>query len=123
MLRRRPKHRGHRARYLLRMITCVIRYDLDPYAGPAFERYARAWGEVIPRCGAQLVGYFAPHEGSATLAYGIYAIADLAAYEAYRARLRADPQGRENYAFAARERFIRSEDRTFLRRVDTVVAP
>ncbi|MFA6116641.1 MAG: NIPSNAP family protein [Sphingomonas sp.] len=100
------------------MITCFIRYEIDPFNVPAFERYARTWGEAIPRCGAELIGYFAPHEGSATTAYGVYSIADLAAYEAYRARLKADPLGQENYAFAHAERFIRREDRLFLRRVD-----
>ncbi|MBN8849591.1 MULTISPECIES: NIPSNAP family protein [unclassified Sphingomonas] len=95
------------------MITCVIRYEIDPYKLPAFEEYARNWGEVIPRCGADLIGYFAPHEGTTTTAYGIYSIADLAAYEAYRARIRADPLGRENFALSARERFIRREERQF----------
>lgn len=97
------------------MITCFIRYEIDPFKTAAFERYAKAWGEAIPRCGADLIGYFAPHEGSATTAYGVYNIADLAAYQAYRARLAADPLGRENYEFARRERFILKEDRIFLR--------
>ena len=97
------------------MITCFIRYEIDPFKLDAFDQYARNWGEAIPRCGADLTGYFAPHEGSATTAYGVYSIADLAAYEAYRARLRADPLGRENYEFAKREQFIRREDRIFLR--------
>ncbi|MEG3144893.1 NIPSNAP family protein [Sphingomonas sp. RT2P30] len=99
------------------MITCFIRYEIDPFKTAAFEHYARNWGEAIPRCGADLIGYFAPHEGSATTAYGVYSIADLAAYEAYRARLRTDPLGRDNYAFAQAERFIRREDRLFLRKV------
>jgi hypothetical protein len=97
------------------MITCFIRYQIDPYKRAAFERYAQNWNEAIPRCGADLIGYFAPHEGSATLAYGVYNIESLAAYEAYRARLAADPQGRENYEFAQSEHFILREDRTFLR--------
>lgn len=97
------------------MITCFIRYELDPAKLAAFDQYARNWGEVIPRCGADLIGYFAPHEGSATTAYGVYGIESLAAYERYRARLRDDPLGRENYAFAQREQFIRREDRIFLR--------
>ena len=100
------------------MITCFIRYDIDPCRVDAFDRYARNWGEAIPRCGADLVGYFSPHEGSATTAYGVYSIPDLAAYEAYRAKLRADPLGRENYEFARSESFIRREDRIFLRRSD-----
>jgi hypothetical protein len=97
------------------MLTCLIRYRIDPTKHAAFETYARNWGQAIPRCGADLVGYFAPHEGSASRAYGIYNIESLAAYETYRARLAADPLGRENYAFAMRERFILSEERSFVR--------
>ena len=97
------------------MITCFIRYELDPFKQAAFDEYARNWGQAIPRCGADLIGYFAPHEGSATTAYGIYHIESLAAYEAYRTRLRADALGRANYEFAKREQFIKREDRIFLR--------
>ena len=100
------------------MITCFIRYEIEPTAGDAFGEYARNWGVAIPRCGADLIGYFGPHEGSATTAYGVYSIADLAAYERYRARLRDDPIGRDNFAFAQRERFIRHEERIFLKRAD-----
>ena len=101
------------------MITCFIRYDIDPFKAAAFGESARTWGQAIPRCGADLVGYFAPHEGSATTAYGVYNVASLAAYEAYRAKLRDDPLGRENYEFAKRERFILKEDRVFLRLAST----
>jgi len=98
-------------------ITCVIRYQIDPFKSAEFEQYARTWGQVIPRCGADLIGYFAPHEGSSTTAYGIYSIESLAAYEAYRARLAADPVGRKNYDFARRERFLEREERIFVRLV------
>ncbi len=97
------------------MITCFIRYQIDPFKADAFAEYARNWGQAIPRCGANLIGYFGPHEGSSTTAYGVYSIENLAAYEAYRARLAADPLGRSNYEFARREQFIRSEDRIFLK--------
>jgi len=105
------------------MITCFIRYEIDPFAKDAFAAYARAWGQAIPRCGADLVGYFGPHEGSATTAYGVYNIESLAAYEAYRARLADDPLGRENYAFARREKFILKEERIFLQCVSTPHGP
>ncbi|TIX58252.1 MAG: NIPSNAP family protein [Mesorhizobium sp.] len=104
-------------------ITCFIRYEIDPFGKAAFEEYARNWGEAIPRCGADLIGYFAPHEGSATTAYAAYNIASLAAYEAYRIRLAADPVGRANYEFARRERFILKEDRTFLKLASGPHAP
>ncbi len=97
------------------MLTCIIRYHIDPTKRAAFEQYAQNWGQAIPRCGVDLIGYFAPHEGSTTLAYGIYNIPSLSAYEEYRARLAADPLGRQNYEFAQREKFITSEDRTWLR--------
>jgi hypothetical protein len=100
------------------MITCFIRYDIEPWGRDAFVDYARIWGQAIPDCGADLVGYFAPHEGSATTAYGVYNIESLAEYEAYRARLKDHPLGHKNFAFAQGERFIRREDRIFLARVD-----
>lgn len=99
------------------MLTCIIRYHIDPTKHAEFAEYARNWGEAIPRNGADLVGYFAPHEGSSTLGYGIYNIESLAAYEAYRARLADDPLGKANYEFAQREKFLLREDRTFLKRV------
>ncbi len=105
------------------MITCCIRYEIDPFNVTAFEQYARNWGQAIPRCGADLIGYFAPHEGSSTTAYGLYSVSDFAAYEAYRARLRNDPIGKENYEFARQERFIRREDRIFLRLASSPHAP
>ena len=105
------------------MITCFIRYDIEPHAQEAFAAYARNWGQAIPRCGADLIGYFAPHEGSATTGYGVYSLPDLAAYEAYRARLRDDPAARDNFAFAQKEGFIRREDRLFLRLVSAPHAP
>jgi hypothetical protein len=97
------------------MLTCFIRYHIDPTKKHLFEQYARNWGEAIPRNGADLVGYFAPHEGSSTLAYGVYHIKSLADYEAYRQRLMQDPLGKENYEFAQREKFLLREDRTFLK--------
>jgi len=96
-------------------ITCFIRYQIDPYKQSDFIRYAQNWGQAIPRCGADLIGYFAPHEGSSTTAYGVYNIENLAEYEAYRARLSRDPDGRTNYEFAQEGQFIQSEERIFLK--------
>lgn len=101
------------------MITCIITYDIDPNRRELFDQYARTWGQAIPRCGADLFGYFAPHEGSASTAYGIYTLPSLAAYEDYRARLAQDPLGQQNYEFARREGFIRREDRLFVRCAST----
>jgi len=101
------------------MLTCIIRYQIDPTKKAQFEEYSRNWGQAIPRCGADLIGYYAPHEGSSTLAYGIYNVNSLADYEQYRERLANDPLGKENYAFAQKEKFLLHEDRTFLKLVST----
>lgn len=104
-------------------ITCFIRYEIDLFGKDAFEEYARAWGQAIPRCGADLIGYFSPHEGSATTAYALYTVDSLAAYEAYRARLAEDDGARANFEFARRERFILKEDRIFLKLASAPHAP
>ena len=94
-------------------ITCFIRYRLDPFQRDAFRSYAENWGRIIPRCGGHLVGYFLPHEGTNDEAWGLIAFPSLAAYEAYRARLKADPEARANFDFAAQRRFILREQRSF----------
>jgi hypothetical protein len=100
------------------VITVFIRYRIDPHKREAFERYAQRWLELIPKAGGDLVGYWMPHEGTNDIAFGLISFDSLAAYEAYRARLRADAQCAANFAFAEEERFIASEDRMFLRRVE-----
>jgi hypothetical protein len=98
-------------------ITCCIRYVLDPFKRDAFEEYARRWASIIPRCGGDLVGYFMPHEGTNNIALALISCDSLAAYEAYRTRIFADPDSMANLRFAQEERFILSEERTFLRGV------
>jgi hypothetical protein len=58
-----------------------------------------------------------PHEGTDNIAYGLISFESLAAYEAYRARLKSDSEGAGNFALAQKERFIVSEERAFLRQV------
>ena len=99
-------------------ITCVIRYEIDPFQRDAFKQYAEAWGRIIPRCGGQLVGYFLPHEGTNNVAWGLIAFDSLGAYEAYRTRLKADAEARENFSMAQAKRLILREERTFVEAVD-----
>lgn len=98
-------------------ITVFIRYQIDPFQRDAFEEYARRWMTIIPKCGGNLLGYWMPHEGTNNIAYGLISFDNLAAYEAYRARLRTDSEGAANFRFAEQQRFILSEARTFLRPV------
>ena len=52
------------------------------------------------------------------MGWGLIAFDGLAAYEAYRARLRADPDGREAFESARSKRFVLREERTFVEVVD-----
>ncbi len=99
-------------------ITCFIRYQIDPFQREAFKKYAENWGKVIPRCGGHLVGYFLPYEGTNDIGWGLIAFDSLAAYERYKARLKADPEALQNFAFAAEKRFILREERNFVEVVD-----
>jgi hypothetical protein len=99
-------------------VTVFIRYRLDPFKREAFEAYARRWFTIIPACGGNVVGYWMPHEGTNDIAYGLISFPSLAAYEGYRARLRQDPEGAANFAAAEQQRFIQSEERSFLRQVE-----
>jgi hypothetical protein len=99
-------------------ITVFIRYQIDPFKRDAFEAYARNWLRIIPACGGDLLGYWMPHEGTNNIAFGLISFESLAAYEAYRARLRADPKGAANFRMAEEERFILAEERSFLRQVE-----
>lgn len=96
-------------------ILCCIRYEIDPFKLNEFEAYSKAWAEIIPACGGVLFGYFLPHEGTNNVALGLICFKSLAAYEAYRSRLKTDERGRENFEMAQREKFILREERTFLR--------
>src|SRR2546427_13290773 len=102
ILRYKSKHPGEPAAHDVRRphrtetamtITVFIRYQLDPFKRDAFEAYARRWLTIIPKCGGDLIGYWMPHEGTNNIAYALISFESLAAYEAYRARLRTDSEG------------------------------
>jgi hypothetical protein len=99
-------------------ITVFIRYQLDPFKRDLFEEYALRWLTIIPRCGGDLKGYWMPHEGTNTIAFALVSFESLAAYEAYRARLKTDAESLANFRFAEEQRFILAEERTFLRQVE-----
>ncbi len=95
-------------------LTCVIRYQIDPFQRDAFRQYCASWGTIIPRNGVHLIGYFLPHEGTNDVAWGLIAFDSLAAYEAYKARINADPDARANFEFARSRKLILREERNFV---------
>lgn len=98
-------------------VTCHVRYEIDPAQVEAFEAYAKAWIHLVTRLGGQHHGYWLPHEGANDVAHCLFSFDSLAAYEAYRDRMRADRDCDAAYAFAVRTGCIRRYDRSFLRPV------
>ena len=98
------------------MITCCIRYTLNPHRIADFERYATTWTPIIARCGGDLLGYFLPQLGPNNVALALIEFDSLASYERYREKLLADPDAQENFAHAMQTECIQVEDRCFLRR-------
>jgi hypothetical protein len=103
-------------------ITCIIRYQIDPFQRDGFKKYAENWGRIIPRCGGNLVGYFLPYEGTNDIAWGLIAFESLSAYEAYRTRLKAEKEARENFSMAQSMRLILREERNFVEVVEGTFA-
>lgn len=96
-------------------LTCFIQYKIDPHKKEKFSYYAEKWGEIIPACGGELIGYFMPHEGTNNIAFGLVSFNSLSDYENYRERLKNSTAGQENFQFAQKEQFILEENRTFLK--------
>jgi len=109
---------GPDSKRTLMTIACFIRYQIDPFQRDEFKQYAENWGRIIPRCGGHLIGYFLPYEGTNDVAWGLIAFESLAAYETYRARLKADPDARKNFTLAQTKRLILREERNFVELVD-----
>jgi len=45
------------------MVTCYLRYVIDPYKLAEFEKYGKMWVPLVNKLGGTHHGYFLPHEG------------------------------------------------------------
>lgn len=99
------------------MITCYLRYVIDPYKLEEFEHYAKLWIPLVTRLGGTHHGYFMPHEGASNIALALFSFPSLADYEVYRKRMAEDPDCQAAFAYAEKTRCILSYERTFMRPV------
>jgi hypothetical protein len=99
------------------VVTCYLKYVVDPYKLQDFEEYGRMWIGLVNRLGGVHHGYFMPHEGASNIAYALFSFPSLADYEAYRQKIKTDPACREAFDLAARTRCIVSYERSFMRPV------
>ncbi len=95
------------------MITCTVRYELDPDKLLEFEVYAKAWLHLVPKLGGIHHGYHMPHEGPNDIAYCHFSFASLADYEVYRTEMWDDHECLRAYEHAKHTKCIRRYDRSF----------
>ncbi|QND52420.1 NIPSNAP family protein [Phyllobacterium sp. 628] len=99
------------------MITCYLKYVIDPYKIAEFEEYGRRWIALVTRLGGNHHGYFLPSEGASNIAYAMFSFPSFAAYEDYRHRMAQDPECQELLEIEKSNRSIISYERSFLRPV------
>ena len=99
------------------MITCYLRYTIDPYKLAEFERYARMVIPLAAKYGGTQHGYFLPHEGPNNVAVNLFSFPSLADYERYRTAVREDEVALAAWRYQAETRCILSFERSFMRPV------
>jgi hypothetical protein len=97
------------------MITCYLKYVIDPYKLLEFEHYAKLWIPLVNRMGGIHHGYFMPHEGDNNIAYALFSFESLARYEEYRNEIPIDQECQAALAYAKETRCIFSFERSFMR--------
>lgn len=97
------------------MITCHVKYIIDPYQLAEFEAYSKAWIRIVERLGGSHHGYFLPSEGASNIAYCLFSFGSLAEYERYRQAALNDPESTALVASVVEKKFILSYERSFMR--------
>lgn len=99
------------------MVTCYLRYIIDPFKLREFEHYAKLWIPLVERFGGTHHGYFMPSEGASNVALALFSFPSLALYEEYRQLSLRDPECLAAFAYAEQTRCIISYERSFFRPV------
>lgn len=97
------------------MITCHIRYEIDPTQVDSFEEFARRWMELVDQNGGTHHGYFLPAEGASDIAYALFTFPSLAEYERYRERFGVDPEFVDADRLRDETECVKRYERSFLR--------
>ena len=97
------------------MITCFLKYEIDPYMVEEFEAYAKMWIPLVNKFGGAHNGYFLPSEGANNIALALFTFPSLAAYETYRQDSMQDPECIAAFEYAEQTKCIVSYERSFFR--------
>ncbi len=99
------------------MITCYLRYVIEPSRLSEFEAYGKMWIPLVEKFGGQHHGYFLPSEGANNIALALFSFPSLSAYEVYRQQSQQDPECQAAFKYAEETRCIVSYERSFFRPV------
>lgn len=95
------------------MITCYIKYVIDPYKTKEFEHYAKLWIPLVNKFGGKHHGYFLPSEGASDIALALFTFNSLTEYDQYRKDSFNDPECISAFSYARETRCIKSYERSF----------
>ena len=99
------------------MVTCYLRYVIDPYKLKEFEQYGKMWIPLVERFGGNHHGYFMPSEGANNVALALFTFPSFALYEEYRIVSMKDSECLAAFKFAEDTRCIISYERSFFKPV------
>lgn len=99
------------------MVTCYLRYVIDPHKLAEFEAYAKMWIPLVEKFGGHHHGYFLPGEGANDVALALFSFPSLADYETYRQKAASDPDCLAAVRYYQDTRCFISYERSFFRPV------
>ena len=99
------------------MVTCYLRYIIDPDKLNEFEHYGKLWIPLVEKFGGQHHGYFMPSEGASNVALALFTFPSLAEYETYRNDSFEDEACKAAFHYARDTGCIISYERSFFRPV------
>ncbi len=97
------------------MITCYLKYTIDPYKVKEFEEYGKMWMPLVEKYGGKHHGYFLLHESANNIAVALFSFKSLADYEKYRIQSINDLDCKEAYLLAYNSKCIINYERNFLK--------
>jgi len=106
------------------MYTLFLRYTIDPNKLSDWKAYAEAEITPIAEAGGKNIAYFAPTDfaGDTAEAFAFIDVGTMAEYEAYRAKVAANPKHKEYTAKLQASGVIRSVYRAIIQRIEPAEA-
>jgi len=100
-----------------KLVTCYIRYVIDPNKITEFENYAKLWIPLVAKFGGTHHGYFLPSEGANNIALALFSFPSLSEYEKYRIDSFKDKECLKAFAYSKETGCVISVERSFFRPV------